>query len=142
MSVGRICIRTVILAARDESVADAASRMEREGVGTLVVTDALDAPVGILTDRDVALRCVGRGLDPAATEVADVMTAPVDTVPEEAAIEDALSVMAAAGHRRLVVTDDEDRLVGILAMDDVLDLLVEETASIGRILRGQAPVGS
>lgn len=75
MSVGRICIRTVILAARDESVADAASRMEREGVGTLVVTDALDTPVGIL------------------------------------------------------------------AMDDVLDLLVEETASIGRILRGQAPVG-
>lgn len=142
MSVGRICIRAVILAARDESVADAASRMEREGVGTLVVTDALDAPVGILTDRDVALRCVGRGLDPAATEVADVMTAPVDTVPEEAAIEDALSVMAAAGHRRLVVTDDEDRLVGILAMDDVLDLLVEETASIGRILRGQAPVES
>lgn len=140
MSVGRICIRSVILAGRDESVADAAMRMEREGVGTLVVTDELDRPVGILTDRDVALRCVGQGMDPTATEVADVMTAPVDTVPEDSAIEDALSLMAAAGHRRLVVTDEEDRLVGILAMDDVLDLLVEEVESIGRILQSQTPV--
>lgn len=96
----------------------------------------------ILTDRDVALRCVGRGLDPHATEVADVMTAPVRTVPEETPIEDVLSLMASAGNRRLVVTDPDDRLVGIVALDDVLDLLVEEAASIGRILRGQMPSGT
>lgn len=139
MSVGRICIREVILAAGDESVAEAAARMEREGVGTLVVTDGQDRPVGILTDRDVAIRCVGQGLDPYATEVADVMTAPVRTVDEETPIEDALSHMAAGGNRRLVIVDAGDRLVGILAVDDVVDLLVEEAGTIGRILHGQAP---
>lgn len=139
MSVGRICSREVILAAPDETVADAAARMDREKVGTLVVTDEERRPVGILTDRDVALRCVGRGLDPHATEVADVMTAPVRTVTEGTAIEDALSFMASGAHRRLVVTDGGERLVGIVALDDVLDLLVEEATTIGRILRGQEP---
>lgn len=69
MSVGRICIRSLILAGRDEWVTDAAMRMEREGVGTLVVTDELDRPVAILNDRDVALRCVGPGMDPTSTPV-------------------------------------------------------------------------
>lgn len=142
MSAGRVCSRTVILASPDETVAEAAARMEREGVGTLVVTGEDRRPLGILTDRDVALRCVGRGLDPYATEVSDVMTSPVRTVPEGTAIEDALSSMAAAGNRRLVVTDADDRLVGILALDDVLDLLAEEAASIGRILQGQSPAGA
>ena len=143
MSAGRICSRTVVLAAPDEHVADAAARMEREGVGTLVVTDDDARPLGILTDRDVALRCVGRGLDSHATEVGDVMTAPVRTVPEATPIEDALSYMASGGHRRLVVTEDDDgALAGILALADVLDLLVEEAATIGRILRGQSPAGA
>lgn len=139
MSVGRICIRSVVLASPDETAADAAARMETEGVGTLVVTDAEDRPLGILTDRDVALRCVGRGLDPFTTEVEDVMTAPARTVSEDEVIEDALSLMASGGHRRLVVTDEDDALVGILSVDDVLDLLIEEAESIGRILRSQAP---
>lgn len=139
MSVGRICMRSVVLASPDETAADAAARMEEQGVGTLVVTDEEDRPLGILTDRDVALRCVGRGLDPFATEVEDVMTAPARTVSEDAVIEDALALMASGGHRRLVVTDDEERLIGILSVDDVLDLLVEEAESIGRILRAQSP---
>lgn len=139
MTVGRICIREVALADPDEPVADAAARMEREGVGTLVVVDEDERPTGILTDRDVALRCVGQGLDPHATEVADVMTAPVRSVDEETPIEEALSYMASGANRRLVVVDPADRLVGILAVDDVLDLLIEEAGTIRRILKGQAP---
>lgn len=139
MSVGRICSRTVILASADETVAEAAARMERQGVGTLVVTEEDGKPAGILTDRDVALRCVGRGLDPYATDVGDAMTSPVRTVSESTAIEDALSLMASGGNRRLAVVDADERLVGIVALDDVLDLLTEEAVTIGRILHGQAP---
>lgn len=135
MSVGRICVREVVLAEQDETVAEAAARMDREGVGTLIVTGEDDRPVGILTDRDVALRCVGQGLDPHVTEVADLMTAPVRAVSEETPIEDALAFMASGGTRRLIVTDEEDRLVGVLSVDDVVDLMVEEASSIGRILR-------
>jgi CBS domain-containing protein len=137
MSVGRICSRVVVTARPDETVREAAQRMGRHDVGTLVVVDEEAIPTGILTDRDIALRCVGRSLDPDVTEVADVMTAPVTTSGEHTPIEEAVARMAGAGTRRLVITDAADRLVGILAMDDVLDLLVGEASDLGRILRHQ-----
>ena len=135
MSVGRICVRTVHVAAPDESVRQAAQRMQEANVGTLVVVDADRGPVGVLTDRDVTLRCVAAGLDPEATSIQDVMTAPVRSVHESTPIEDALRRMAGAETRRLVVTDDSGQLAGLLALDDVLELLVEEAEAIGRLLR-------
>lgn len=138
MSVGRICSRVVVTAVPDETVREAAIRMGRHDVGTLVVVEEGSVPIGILTDRDVALRCVGRSLDPDATGVGDIMSAPVTTVEEGTSIDDAVARMAAGGTRRLVVTGPDDRLVGILAMDDVLDLLAEEATGLGRILRHQA----
>lgn len=137
MSVGRICVRSVVVAEPDETVRDAARRMRSEEVGTLVVLDSDDRPEGILTDRDVVVRCVAEYEDPDAMPVSVAMTGPARTIPEEAPIEDALSLMAAGGTRRLVVTDDDDRLVGMLALDDVLDLLAEEVETIGRLLGRQ-----
>ena len=62
------------------------------------------------------------------------MTAPAVCVRETTPIEDALSRMLASPARRLVVTDDAGRLVGILALDDVAELLAEESGQIGRLL--------
>ncbi len=138
MSVGRICVRSVVVAEPDESVREAARRMRSEEVGTLVVLDSDDRPEGILTDRDVVVRCVAEYEDPDAMPVSVAMTGPARTISEEAPIEDALSLMAAGGTRRLAVTDDEERLVGMLALDDVLDLLAEEVETIGRLLGRQA----
>ena len=135
MSAGRICVRTVQVASPQESVRDAARRMREADVGTLIVVDAERRPLGVVTDRDVVLRCVAEGRDPDATAVAAVMTGPAACVGEATAIEEALRRMAAASARRLVVTDDEGRLAGILALDDVLDLLIEESEAIGRLLR-------
>lgn len=63
------------------------------------------------------------------------MSAPVTSVHESMPIETALARMVGAHARRLVVVDDDERLVGILALDDVLELLVEELTSIGKLLR-------
>jgi CBS domain-containing protein len=135
VSVGRICVRTVHVASAQESVREAARRMREADVGALVVVDGERRPVGVVTDRDVVLRCVAEGRDPDATPLASVMTAPVACVAESTAIEEALRRMAGASARRLAVTDAEGRLAGILALDDVLDLLVEESEAIGRLLR-------
>ena len=134
VSVGRICVRTVIVADPKETARDAARRMTREGVGALVVVDDARRPIGIVTDRDLMARCVADGLDPAATALAAVMSAPARTVRESTEIEEALKLMARIHVRRLPVVDPEDRLVGILSLDDVLDLLAEESATIGRLL--------
>jgi CBS domain-containing protein len=113
--------------------------MADEDVGTLVVVDSKRLPIGVLTDRDIALRCVATGKDPDSTPVAEVMTKPIACVHEAMPIETALSQMAGAHVRRLAVTDDEDRLAGILALDDVLELLAEEVETIGRLLSRRRP---
>lgn len=139
MSVGRICVRSVVLATPDESVREAARRMAERDIGTVVVLGPGQHPLGVITDRDIAVRCVAAGKDPDATAVSDVMTAPMVCVRESTPIEVALERMAGVQARRLGVTDDEDRLVGILALDDVLELLAEELETIGRLLLKHHP---
>jgi CBS domain-containing protein len=140
MSVGRICAREVHTAAPDETVRAAARRMHEAGVGALVVVEGSAAhPIGIVTDRDVALRCVALDKDPDTTPVAEVMTAPARCVEQATGIEEALRLMARVPARRIVVTDADGRLAGILALDDVLELLAEEVEAIGRLVRAQEP---
>ena len=139
MSVGRICTRSVDLADRGESVQMAASRMNTRNVGTLLVIDEQKCPIGILTDRDLAIRVVGKGLDPNSTTVESVMSPTPDSVTENTPIESAIAAMRAGPHRRLPVVDDESRLVGLVSLDDVLDLLSEEFEEIGKLIRKESP---
>jgi CBS domain-containing protein len=134
MSAGAICVRSVQVAWPDETVRAVAERMAAAGVGTVVVLDSDQHPTGILTDRDVALRCVAARRDPDTTAVRDVMSEPVACIHESTPIESALSRMTSVRARRLAVVDDEERLVGVLALDDVLELLAEEVATIGKLL--------
>ena len=81
MSAGRICVRSVHVASPEESVLEAARRMRDADVGTLIVVDDSRSPVGMLTDRDLALRCLAADRDPNTTRVDAVMTAPVPNSP-------------------------------------------------------------
>jgi CBS domain-containing protein len=135
MSIGKLCTRSVSIAQAGESVAVAARRMAEHGVGTLVVVDEQTHPTGLLTDRDVVLRVVATGRDPAATQIGEVMSQPIVRADEDTPIEEGIAKMASAATRRLVVTAADGRLVGVLSVDDVLDLLIEEAKSVGRLLR-------
>lgn len=141
MSAGTVCSRVVVIASPAETVRAAAQRMAEHGVGTIVVLegDGVSRAIGILTDRDVAVRCVAGHLDPDTTPVSKVMTSPVELVDEHTPIEEAVAAMARGATRRLVVTDGEFRAVGVLSLDDVLDNLVGEAHSIGRLLDKQKP---
>ena len=141
MSAGRICSRVVVTARPNETVREAARRMADNDVGSLVVVavDGVTRAVGIITDRDIAIRCVAGNRHPDETLVSEVMSAPVQSVDQDTPIEDALSHMASVATRRLVVTGAGKEAVGILSVDDVLDLLIEETGEIGRLLHKQAP---
>ncbi len=141
MSAGKICSRVIATASPDETIRVAARRMAEFDVGTLVILgiDGQKRAVGVVTDRDMAIRCVARKLDPDQTRVSDIMTTPVQSVSEHTPIEEAISQMASGATRRLVVTGDGDRVVGILSLDDILDLLIEETGPIGRLLEKQRP---
>ncbi|MDV6032765.1 MAG: CBS domain-containing protein [Phycisphaera sp. RhM] len=142
MSVGRICTRSVDVAAPDESAQAAAIRMKTRNVGTLVVLDQNQSPIGIVTDRDLALCVVAKGLDPTMTELEVVMSKLPESVTENTPIEAAIAIMRRGAHRRLPVVDDAGQLIGLVTLDDVLSLLSEEFEEIGELVRKEAPTSS
>jgi CBS domain-containing protein len=138
MTAGTACNRVVVTAVPTETVRTGARRMAERDVGTLVVlVDNGTRAAGIVTDRDIALRSVAAGLDPERTPLATIMTHPVRTVDEGIPIEEAVQEMARGATRRLVVTGAGNVIVGILSMDDVLDLLIGEFSSLGRLIERQ-----
>jgi CBS domain-containing protein len=139
MSVGRICVREVDTAEAHESVQTAANRMNDRNVGSLLVLGAKGQPVGIVTDRDLTVRVLAKGLDGIDTTVGEVMTPFPQTVYEDTPIEEALRIMRSGPYRRLPVVNPEGKLVGVLSIDDILDLLAEEFEAIGRLLRAERP---
>jgi len=112
---------------RSTSVVIAARMMEDEDVGSLPVVDNDDFLVGIVTDRDVALRVVAAGRDPASTQVGDILTEnPISAYPDEP-LDEALEHMAHRQVRRLPVVDS-DRLIGMLAQADVVHEVKDKKA--------------
>jgi CBS domain-containing protein len=113
--------------------------MNTRNVGTLVVIDTHKSPIGIVTDRDLAMRVVGQGLDPNTTTIESVMSALPETISEDTSIEAAIAAMRRGPHRRLPVVDIHNQLVGLLSLDDILNLLSEEFEEIGKLVRREAP---
>ena len=139
MPVGDFCRREPCTATPDESIREAAKRMDARGVGSLVVVDAEGKPVGMLTDRDLVMRGLRRRRNPDATTVAELMQGEVSRVRETAPLEVAIRRMRSDAVRRIPVVDDAGRLVGILAADDVLQLASSELAGVAEAIRAQFP---
>ncbi|MEN8374049.1 MAG: CBS domain-containing protein [Gemmatimonadota bacterium] len=139
MNVGEVCTRRLATVGPEDTVFTAARMMVDQNVGTVFVESSEGVPHGVLTDRDIVLRCVAAERDPQTVEVSDLMSSPVRTVDGEAAIEDALALMSEESVRRLAVIGDNGHLVGVLALDDVLDVIAEDAASIANILKAGRP---
>jgi CBS domain-containing protein len=139
MCVGQICTRQVDTATSDELVSVIAERMHQRSVGTLVVINQSSHVIGILTDRDLMVRVMAKGLDPAKTQVHEVMTVAPKTVSDKTPVKTALLVMRTGRFRRLPVIDKSNTLVGLITLDDVLMLLAEEFMQIGRLLKRETP---
>jgi len=99
-------------------VAEAARAMKDEDVGSVPIVDG-DTLVGILTDRDIALRVVAEGRDPQGTSAGEVASRDLVTVDPQQGLDEALRLMARHQVRRLPVCEEDGRLVGIVAQADV-----------------------
>lgn len=132
MSVGRFCIRNVITITPATTVAGAAERMATENVGALVVVMERQ-PVGIVTDRDLVIRSLAKHLDAAHTEVRQVMTPNPVCVTEQAPLSGAIDRMKSHHIRRLIVLNERQEVVGIIALDDILELFAEERQALDAV---------
>lgn len=139
MTVATICSHSVDTAFSNDTVQVAAQRMHDRNVGSLIVVAASNEPIGIVTDRDLALRVVGEGRDPFTTTVAEVMTRSPRTVQDDTDVEEALRLMRTGSCRRLPVVDDTGTLTGIISLDDILQSLAAEFRGIDRLLEKESP---
>jgi CBS domain-containing protein len=131
----------VATATADETIADAAGRMRDRHVGTLVVVngDGSNRPAGILTDRDIVIGPLAQSPDKLATLlVGDVMTRELATARPAETLEAALTTMRSRGVRRLPVVSGSGVLEGLLAFDDILEVMSEElNGLVGLVAREQ-----
>lgn len=120
------------------SAMEAARAMQSNCIGTVVVQDK-GRLVGLVTDRDLAVRVVGAGRDANATSLADVMSSGVAALPAEASRMEAIRAMKARNVRRIPLLDGE-RVAGMVTLDDLLldeAAPLEEVAGIVRAQLGE-----
>ncbi len=126
------------------SVLDAVAVMARDRVGAVAVVEKGDLQ-GIFSERDLMLRVVRQGLDPAATLVRDVMTAEVKTITEAASSDDAIGVMLTGHLRHLPILGTDGRVRGLLSiralLEDKMDDLSREVSSLEQYLANDGPGG-
>jgi len=140
MPIGEICTREVVIVKRNETVLEAAKLMRQHHVGDVVVIEERDGvrvPVGIVTDRDLVVEIMAPELDPAAMTVGDIMEQELVTVKESMGLFEAIQYMRSKTVRRLPIVDENGALIGILALDDLLELLSEELLAIAKLVRYQ-----
>jgi CBS domain-containing protein len=118
MQVSQLITRNVETIAPDATVREAAQRMRSADIGSLPVCDG-DRLLGMITDRDITVRAIADGLDPARTPVQDAMTPSVSYCFDDDDVRQAARIMEDKQIRRLPVLNHDRKLVGILAQADL-----------------------
>ncbi len=116
-------------ASADTPVSELAKMMQKNDIGAVPVGKD-DKLIGMVTDRDIALRVVAKGRDPAKTKAEEIMTKGIIFCRTTETVEDAIHLMDQKKIRRLPVIDDKKRLVGMLSLGD-------NSHAVGRELSGE-----
>lgn len=117
------------------SCADAATMMRERNIGAMIVTDKNGTLCGIVTDRDLVVRCMAAGLDPTSTELADICSHQIAKLSPDDDVHDAVELMKKKAIRRIPVLD-HGRPVGIISLGD-LAIAEDPESALGGISRAQ-----
>jgi CBS domain-containing protein len=125
----------------DASCAEAARLMRDANVGAVVVVEGAK-PLGLVTDRDLAVRVIAEQRDPQRVRLSEVMSGEPIFLSERRSVTSVVAVMRDLAIRRVMVVDDAGELVGVVAMDDLLMRIGEELAGLAEAIRKEvAPAG-
>jgi CBS domain-containing protein len=140
LSAGEVCTREVTIAFRHTELVMAAQLMREAHVGALVVVDeaqGIRTVAGLLTDRDIVTAVIAPGLDPDTLTVGEVMSEPAVTVSEDASLIDLMRTMRDHGVRRVPVVGERQTLLGLVTLDDALEVLAEELSLLVATIRNE-----
>ncbi|HJV71490.1 CBS domain-containing protein [Ideonella sp.] len=134
LTAGDICTRIVSIAYPALAIEEAARVMRDQHVGSLVVVEEIAQGerrvVGMLTDRDIVTGAVAVQRELPGLRVADLMNKEVVTVREQDSVLDVLATMRRKAVRRVPVVGPHGLLVGVVAIDDILELVAEQMQAL------------
>jgi CBS domain-containing protein len=144
MKVGEHCNRYPVTIKPAVALAEAAALMREKHVGFLVVVDDSEpwrrVPLGVLTDRDIVVQVFAAGANATALTVADVMTRNPLIASEQDDLGELLNRLREAGVRRAPVVDIYGGLIGVIAMDDAIELVTDLLCDISGLIRQEQRV--
>jgi CBS domain-containing protein len=118
MKVSQLMTKNVSVADLETTLEEIATMMRDEDAGAIPVLDD-DNLVGIVTDRDIVLRCIAEGRDPVGTTSEEILSGDLTTIRPNDDIDAAAHLMAQRQVRRLPVVDESGKLVGMLSLGDI-----------------------
>ena len=124
MLVRDVMSSPVVTMGENETSNQAASNMDKNNLGAVIVQNKVGKPIGIITERDIVKRVVAKNLKPDTIEAKEIMTTPLVTIEPEASITDAARRMTRLDIRRLGVIY-KGNLVGIISSKDILGVMPE-----------------
>ena len=136
MQLNSFCMLDVACCSPRTTALEAAHLMRRKHIGDLVVVDDDEkpSPLGIITDRDIVVEVLGKGLNPATTAVGSLIRTPVVIAEEGEDSTHVLERMRTHGVRRIPVVGAGGKLVGIVTVDDMLKRLAADAALLTQIV--------
>lgn len=137
MPVGNLGPEEVVTAQPDDSIEEVSNHLETENVGAVVVTEG-EEPVGVVTDRDIALS-VGEIEDFESEPVQKVMTEDPMTLQEDEEAIELSRTIDEASVRRIPIVDDQGNLTGIVTLDDLVATIGVQLDNIADTIEAQSP---
>jgi len=138
MSIKSISRKEFISISQDASIKEVAGIMASRNVGSVVVVED-GKPVWILTDRDIVVRLVNKGINPSEVKVSELMTKVPICLQEDLGILEALEIVKQKGVRRYPVVDKDGKMTGIVSLDDIVYLIGKEMCDISNIIVKASP---
>ena len=139
MPLMEYCTKHVITALGNQTVSDVTKQMRDKNVGSIVVVDSDKKPLGMVTDRDIAVKVVAEGKDAKSTLLKEIMSKQAFVLRQDQGIFETTKMMSEKGIRRLPVVDRGGKLAGIICLDDLIMMFGQEVGNIaGAIAYGTA----
>jgi CBS domain-containing protein len=135
MPIDRLIRRPVRTLGPDASCVEAAAMMRDDQIGAVVVADDSGRVLGIVTDRDLAVRVIAAGREPKGVALREIMSGEPIYLSRTRNLAQLLATMRDLGVRRVPVVDDDGRVRGLVSFDDVLVLLADQLADLAQVIR-------
>lgn len=140
MSISDICKNKAITISKDETIQHAAKLMRDNAIGSIVVTqneEGEEVPIGIVTDRDIAIKAVAEKTSLKDVKVSHVMCKDLLVIEDDQDINDAIETMEAKKVRRAPIINEEGEICGIVSLDDLLVYMAKGLTKLAGLVEKQ-----